>query len=156
MIYSLEIWADFCCHLQCHLINGSDIGKDLKSLLEDDDLAVVLSSNHRPRCIIQFISQSLQLLNLESSKLTTLVSYPVIPFKVSTWLKCISFCWNNFLFVTIQESKVTCFHEGISVCEQITSIPIPLSYTRLTSRFLVLWHLTLPIILWDDCQSPTT
>nr|GEV72232.1 serine/threonine-protein kinase STY8-like [Tanacetum cinerariifolium] len=50
------------------------------------------------------------------------------------------------------ESKVTCFHEGISVCEQITSIPIPLSYTRLTSRFLVLWHLTLPIILWDDCH----
>jgi predicted membrane chloride channel (bestrophin family) len=31
-------------------------------------------------------------------------------------------------------------------------IPIPLSYTRLTSRFLVLWHLTLPIILWDDCH----
>lgn len=31
-------------------------------------------------------------------------------------------------------------------------IPIPLSYTRLTSRFLVLWHLTLPVILWDDCR----
>ncbi|PWA44758.1 bestrophin-like protein [Artemisia annua] len=118
----LQYVLAFPIALKCHLINGSDIGKDLKSLLEDDDLAVVLSSNHRPRCIIQFISQSLQLLNLESSKLTTL------------------------------ESKVTCFHEGISVCEQITSIPIPLSYTRLTSRFLVLWHLTLPIILWDDCH----
>lgn len=47
---------------------------------------------------------------------------------------------------------MTCFHEGIGVCEQITSIPIPVSYTRLTSRFLVLWHLTLPIILWDDCH----
>lgn len=22
----------------------------------------------------------------------------------------------------------------------------------MTSRFLVLWHLTLPIILWDDCH----
>ncbi|KAK1425201.1 hypothetical protein QVD17_20548 [Tagetes erecta] len=108
--------------LKCHLVHGSDTGKDLKNLLEDDDLTVVLSSNHRPRCIIQFISQSLQLLNLESSKRTTL------------------------------ESKVTCFHEGISVCEQITSIPIPVSYTRLTSRFLVLWHLTLPIILWDECH----
>lgn len=42
--------------------------------------------------------------------------------------------------------------EGISVCEQLMGIPIPLSYTRLTSRFLVLWHLTLPIILWDDCH----
>ncbi|MFS8027114.1 putative bestrophin/UPF0187 [Helianthus anomalus] len=108
--------------LKCHLVHGSDTGKDLKNLLEDDDLAVVLRSNHRPRCIIQFISQSVQMLNLEPSKRTTL------------------------------ESKVTCFHEGIGVCEQITGIPIPVSYTRLTSRFLVLWHLTLPIILWDDCH----
>ncbi|KAI7755059.1 hypothetical protein M8C21_006526 [Ambrosia artemisiifolia] len=108
--------------LKCHLVHGSDTGNDLKNLLDDDDLAVVLRSNHRPRCVIQFISQSLQMLNLEPSKRTTL------------------------------ESKVTCFHEGIGVCEQITSIPIPVSYTRLTSRFLVLWHLTLPIILWDDCH----
>ncbi|KAI3719445.1 hypothetical protein L6452_20344 [Arctium lappa] len=118
----LQYILAFPIALKCHLIHGSEIGRDLKNLLEDDDLAVVLGANHRPRCIIQFISQSLQLLNLESSTRTTL------------------------------ESKVTCFHEGIGVCEQITSIPIPLSYTRLTSRFLVLWHLTLPIILWDDCH----
>ncbi|KAF3975375.1 hypothetical protein CMV_001360 [Castanea mollissima] len=48
------------------------------------------------------------------------------------------------------ESKISGFHEGIGVCEQLLGIPIPLSYTRLTSRFLVLWHLTLPIMLWDD------
>ncbi|XP_071709707.1 voltage-dependent chloride channel 1, chloroplastic-like [Rutidosis leptorrhynchoides] len=118
----LQYVLAFPIALKCHLIHGSDVGGDLKNLLEDEDLAAVLSSTHRPRCIIQFISQTLQLLNLESSKRTTL------------------------------ESKVTCFHEGIGVCEQITSIPIPLSYTRLTSRFLVLWHLTLPIILWDDCH----
>ncbi|KAL8227906.1 hypothetical protein R6Q57_015490 [Mikania cordata] len=118
----LQYILAFPVALKCHLIHGSDTGKDLKNLLVDDDLAVVLSSKHRPRCIIQFISQSLQLLNLESSKQIAL------------------------------ESKVTCFHEGIGVCEQITSIPIPVSYTRLTSRFLVLWHLTLPIILWDDCH----
>lgn len=52
----------------------------------------------------------------------------------------------------MQESKISCFHEGIGVCEQLMGTPIPLSYTRLTSRFLVLWHLTLPIILWDDCH----
>lgn len=52
----------------------------------------------------------------------------------------------------MQESKISCFHDGIGVCEQLMGIPIPLSYTRLTSRFLVLWHLTLPIILWDDCN----
>ncbi|RVW81187.1 UPF0187 protein, chloroplastic [Vitis vinifera] len=52
----------------CHVIYGSDIRQDLQNLLEVDDLAVVLSSKHRPRCIIEFISQSLQLLNLDDAK----------------------------------------------------------------------------------------
>ncbi|KAH0912516.1 hypothetical protein HID58_035837 [Brassica napus] len=50
------------------------------------------------------------------------------------------------------ESKMLHLHEGIGVCEQLMGIPIPLAYTRLTSRFLVFWHLTLPIILWDECH----
>ncbi|CAA0813619.1 UPF0187 protein - chloroplastic [Striga hermonthica] len=108
--------------LKCHIIYGSDIARDLKNLLEVEDLAVVLSSKHRPRCIIEFISQSLHMLDLEPAKLNML------------------------------ESKLGCFHEGIGVCEQILGTPIPLSYTRLTSRFLVLWHFTLPIILWDECH----
>ncbi|KAI9180632.1 hypothetical protein LWI28_006821 [Acer negundo] len=108
--------------LKCHVIYGSDIGEDLQTLLEGDDLAVVLNSKHQPRCIIDFLSQSLRLLNLDETE-------------------------RNIL-----ESKISCFLEGIAVCEQLMGIPIPLSYTRLTSRFLVLWHLTLPIILWDDCH----
>ncbi|GAB2232307.1 hypothetical protein Droror1_Dr00011339 [Drosera rotundifolia] len=108
--------------LKCHLIYGSDAKQDLQTFLEADDIDVVLSSKNRPRCIIDFISQSLKLLSLDEQK-------------------------RNML-----ESKLTCFHEGIGVCEELISIPIPLSYTRLTSRFLVLWHLTLPIILWEDCQ----
>ncbi|XP_075510821.1 voltage-dependent chloride channel 1, chloroplastic-like isoform X1 [Primulina tabacum] len=108
--------------LKCHIIYQSDIDKDLRNLLPTDDLAIVLGSNHRPRCIIELISQSLQLLDIEDSKRHCL------------------------------ETKLSCFHEGIEICEQLVGIPIPLSYTRLTSRFLVLWHFTLPIILWDDCH----
>lgn len=118
----LQYIMAFPVALKCHLIYGSDMERDLENLLEADDLAVVLSSKHRPRCIIEFISQGLQMLHLEESK-------------------------RNLL-----ETKISCFHEGIGVCEQLMGIPIPLSYTRLTSRFLVLWHLTLPIILWDDCN----
>ncbi|XP_052191738.1 UPF0187 protein At3g61320, chloroplastic-like [Diospyros lotus] len=118
----LQYIVAFPVALKCHLIHGSNIARDLQNLLEVDDLAVVLRSVHRPHCIIEFISQGLQLLNLEESK-------------------------RNLL-----ESKISCFYEGIGVCEQLVGIPIPLSYTRLTSRFLVLWHLTLPIILWDDCN----
>ncbi|CAL5196095.1 unnamed protein product [Lathyrus oleraceus] len=108
--------------LKCYVLYGSDIESDLQHLLEVDDIALIMKSNHRPRCVIEFISQSIRLLKLEDSR-------------------------RNIL-----ESKITCFHEGIGLCEQLKGIPIPLSYTRLTSRFLVLWHLTLPIILWDDCH----
>nr|CAD1818838.1 unnamed protein product [Ananas comosus var. bracteatus] len=108
--------------LKCHVINGSDVRADLQNLLEEDDLAVVVRSKHRPRCVLDFISQGLQILHFEEHKRDIL------------------------------ESKLSCFYEGIGVCEQLIGIPIPLSYTRLTSRFLVLWHLTLPIILWDECN----
>ncbi|XP_061371551.1 voltage-dependent chloride channel 1, chloroplastic-like [Gastrolobium bilobum] len=108
--------------LKCHVLYGSDVRRDLQHLLEVDDIELVVNSKHPPRCIIEFISQSLRQLNLEDSRRNVL------------------------------ESKISCFHEGIGICEQLLSIPIPLSYTHLTSRFLVLWHLTLPIILWDDCH----
>ncbi|KAJ7962381.1 hypothetical protein O6P43_017616 [Quillaja saponaria] len=118
----LQYIVAFPVVLKCHVLNGSDVRRDIQNLLEVDDAAIVLNSKHRPRCIIEFISQSLRLIKLEESR-------------------------RNIL-----ESNITCFLEGIGVCEQLMGIPIPLSYTRLTSRFLVLWHLTLPIILWDDCQ----
>ncbi|MCL7040184.1 hypothetical protein MKW94_020895 [Papaver nudicaule] len=118
----LQYIMAFPVALKCQVIYGSDFVKDLQNLLDKDDLEVILNASHRPRCIIEFISQTIQLLHLEESKRTVL------------------------------ESKVSCLHEGIGICEQLMGIPIPLSYTRLTSRFLVLWHLTLPIILWDDCN----
>ncbi|CAN6704434.1 unnamed protein product [Malus baccata var. baccata] len=118
----LQYIVAFPVALKCHVIYGSDIGRDLQNLLEVDDLLVVLNSKHRPGCLIQFISRSLQLLKLEESRRIML------------------------------QSKISSFHEGIGICEQLIGTPIPLSYTRLTSRFLVLWHLTLPIILWDDCH----
>ncbi|CAN7063472.1 hypothetical protein IGI04_017154 [Brassica rapa subsp. trilocularis] len=118
----LRYIAAFPVALKCHVIYGSDIADDLRNMVEEDDLSLILKSKHRPRCVIQFISQSLQLLNLDSTKIDTL------------------------------ESKMLQLQEGIGVCDQLMGIPIPLSYTRLTSRFLVLWHLTLPVILWDDCH----
>ncbi|KAH7662995.1 Bestrophin/UPF0187 protein [Dioscorea alata] len=108
--------------LKCHVVNSPDVKADLQNCLEEDDLAIVVRSKHRPRCIIEFILQSLEIMHLEEAK------------------------WQ------ILESKLHSFHEGIGVCDQIMGIPIPLSYTRLTSRFLVLWHLSLPVILWDDCN----
>ncbi len=52
----------------------------------------------------------------------------------------------------MQDTNISQFNDSISVCERLIRTPIPLSYTRLTSRILVLWHLTLPVVLWDDCK----
>lgn len=55
------------------MLYGSDVRSDLQHLLEVDDLAVVMNSKHRPRCIIEFISQSIRLLKLEESRRNVLV-----------------------------------------------------------------------------------
>ncbi|GBG67644.1 hypothetical protein CBR_g772 [Chara braunii] len=36
-------------------------------------------------------------------------------------------------------------------CERIFSTPIPLPYTRMTSRFMMVWHFLFPISLWREC-----
>lgn len=59
--------------MQCHLIHGSNVAQDLQDVLDDDDLAVILNSKDRPRCITEFISQSIQLLSMEETKRSILV-----------------------------------------------------------------------------------
>ena len=73
--------------MQCHLVYESDLGRDLGDLLEEDDLAIVLSSNHRPRCIIQLISQSMQLLDLEEQKRIVLVNFCLICYRFDLKVK---------------------------------------------------------------------
>lgn len=59
--------------MQCHVLDGSDITGDLQHLLEVDDLALLSNSNHRPRCVIEFISQSLKHLKVDNSIKNVLV-----------------------------------------------------------------------------------
>ncbi|KAI5079831.1 hypothetical protein GOP47_0005310 [Adiantum capillus-veneris] len=112
----------FPVSLKCHLTYGADERKDLQHLLGEDDLKFVLESQHRPHCLIQLMSQTLCLLKLDYTEKEQL------------------------------DESISQFIASISICERLIRTPIPLSYTRLTSRFLVLWHLTLPIILWDSCD----
>jgi putative membrane protein len=108
--------------VQCHLLYGSDTWQELKDVLEEDDLTFVLDSEHRPNCLIQLMTQSLRHVQLQDGERSLL------------------------------DANISQFNDSISVCERLIRTPIPLSYTRLTSRFLVLWHLTLPVVLWDDCK----
>lgn len=60
--------------MQCHVLYGSDVRRDLQHMLEVDDLSVIINSKHGPRCVIEFISQSIRLLKLEDSRRNALVS----------------------------------------------------------------------------------
>lgn len=56
----------------------------------------------------------------------------------------------NWEKVTI-DKNLTQFHDNVGACERIFKTPIPVAYTRLTSRVLLLWHMVLPFALWEGC-----
>lgn len=118
----LDYILAFPVALKCHLLHGSDIAGELGEILEEDDLAVVLRAEHRPNCLIQLMTHAVKSIKLEDGERSSL------------------------------DSNLSQFNDSISVCERLIRTPIPLAYTRLTSRILVLWHLGLPVVLWDDCH----
>ncbi len=46
------------------------------------------------------------------------------------------------------EEALSAFSETLGRCERISRVPIPLAYTRHTSRFLIAWLLLLPLGCW--------
>ena len=57
--------------------------------------------------------------------------------------------------MNMMDANLTKLVESIGACETLLKTPIPLSYTRHTSRLLVIWVSSLPIILWDQCRYAT-
>lgn len=48
------------------------------------------------------------------------------------------------------QANVAGLVELVGNCERLLRTPIPLSYTRHTSRFLLLWLIVLPMALWSS------
>ena len=49
--------------------------------------------------------------------------------------------------------NLTAFEDVLGGCERIYKTPIPVSYTRLTSRFLIVYLFTLPFCLVHDVSE---
>jgi len=108
--------------LKNHLIeDNSALRGELTGILEPSELESVLSSTHRPNYVLQVMSE--------------LISQC----QISQWEQ-----------ITMDDN-VTTFHDNVGACERIFKTPIPLAYTRLTSRMLTFWHLALPFGLWNTC-----
>lgn len=70
----LLISFELCRFVQCHLLNGLDIAEELREILEEDDLEIVLRAEHRPNCLIQLMTQSVKTINFEGGERSSLVS----------------------------------------------------------------------------------
>lgn len=127
----------FCCCLCLRIIiqeqpppgqprertdQNAALREELVGVLEPRELESVMASAHKPNHVVQIMSE-----------LTNHCH-------ISGWDK-----------INMDEN-ITQFHDNIGTCERLFKTPIPVAYTRVTSRFLMLWHLTLPFALWEDCH----
>jgi hypothetical protein len=53
------------------------------------------------------------------------------------------------------DDNITAFEDCLGGCERILKTPVPLSYTRHTSRFLMIWLTLLPFSLYSTCGLST-
>ena len=96
----------------------------VQRLVDEVDSEKLLSSRHRP----------LRALMLHSSHLKESFEAEELPWHIHQ--EC--------------EQRLTELGRSLGGCERLLSTPIPLSYTRHTSRTLALWLLFLPLALWSS------
>lgn len=115
----------FC--MKHHLAeNAGSLQEDLDVILEnEDELESIISSKNRPLWVLQVISEIIN------------------QCQISNWDR-----------ITMDRNITQC-HDNLGVCDRIFKTPVPVAYTRLTSRVLTLWHLVLPFALWEYCRWHT-
>ncbi|GJP66802.1 hypothetical protein CLOP_g23704 [Closterium sp. NIES-67] len=120
--------AQFIRHLQAfplaykhHFLQEGSLEEDLRQFttLSDEEIAGILAATHRPNYVLLVMSE------------------------------CMRSCHMDPIYRVAMEANFATFADDIGGSERLFKTPIPLSYTRLTSRFLVLYHMFLPFALWD-------
>ncbi|KAG0606529.1 hypothetical protein M758_9G148300 [Ceratodon purpureus] len=114
--------AAFPYALKDQISESGDLEAELDGLLDEGELASVMAACHRPNYVLQIMSELVYSTGMSDMERAGM------------------------------DRNLTQFHDNIGACERIFKTPIPLSYTRLTSRFLVIWHIALPLGLWDQCR----
>jgi predicted membrane chloride channel (bestrophin family) len=111
--------------LKAELQEGNDLGAELAGVLTEGELAELLAARHRPSFAL--------------SVLTELGA--AAPLRESHRIRL--------------DENLTWFEDAVGTCERILQTPIPLSYTRHTSRFMVIWLSALPLGLYSSCGFAT-
>eukprot|EP00891_Asterochloris_glomerata_P000068 jgi/Astpho2/68/Aster-04543 len=139
MLEAVPGWAAaFPYVLMCHLRDDrgdSDLRASLKAsmqagqclqasgVLTEQDLNALMSAKHRPNYCLRVMGE---LFN-----------------------QCSYLSENEFVRL---DTQMTCFADYLGAMERIFKSPIPLPYTRHTSRFLMIWLALMPFGLWSGCR----
>ncbi|PRW33245.1 UPF0187 chloroplastic [Chlorella sorokiniana] len=121
--------------LMCHLRQGEDLGSELAGILSPSELAALLAAKHRPNFCTQVLSAAVRDAQLPGTGPTSREPTAAVPAGAAYRM----------------DENITVFVEVSGGCERILRTPIPLGYTRHTSRFLMLWLTLLPFSLWESC-----
>jgi len=109
---------------QGHFRDGQDEEDKLYSefvgLLGQEDADKIMEAKHRPMRIVQELSTVVNNANMNDVQLSTI------------------------------DRNLSGFCDTVGVCERIFKTPMPLVYTRHTSRFLAIWLLFLPLTLYKE------
>jgi putative membrane protein len=109
----------------CHLRKDDDYTEVLKDILLPHELDSILMATHRPNYALQVLSEIVKEANCGTAPTMRM------------------------------DDNLTAFEDCLGGCERILKTPIPLSYTRHTSRFLMIWLTMLPFALYGTCGLST-
>ncbi|KAI3434870.1 hypothetical protein D9Q98_002924 [Chlorella vulgaris] len=122
--------------LMCHLREGESLAAELKDVLLPDELEGLLGASNRPNYCCQVLTEVVREAQLPSaSPSNTTDSTAAVPAGAAYRM----------------DENLTVFEDVLGGCERLLKTPIPLAYTRHTSRFMMIWLTLLPWSLWDTC-----
>lgn len=115
----------FCRALKASVSEESDLEAELATTLHPSELQGLLSARHKPSYALCVLTELGAAAPLRESHRIRL------------------------------DENLTFFEDACGTCERVLRTPIPLRYTRHTSRFMVIWLTALPFGLYATCGWAT-
>ncbi|KAI3425146.1 hypothetical protein D9Q98_008917 [Chlorella vulgaris] len=122
--------------LMCHLRPNENIAEEVKDILKPEEVKALVASTHRPNYCMQVLTACLKSAQLPAAVTSNSDATGCVPAGAAYRM----------------DENLTVYSDVTGGCERILRTPIPLSYTRHTSRFMMIWLTLLPFTLWDSCR----
>ena len=107
--FTMQRWTTaFVRSLKVHLREGrGDLANELKDILRPEELSALLKAPHKPIFAMQVLGETIRATKMD----------PVMK--------------------GMMDNNLTAYEDAVGGCERILRTPLPLTYTRHTTRFLV-------------------